>query len=86
MSELPDMIQIRIEWNAWQKVVFEFRSIGIDMNERRFNPLVSAICLWGEELHRLRSGQTADQQLKAFNDYKRQYAHAVAERLEDARS
>jgi hypothetical protein len=46
------------EWRAWQLVVEQFRKLGLDINEDKFNPLIRCIEAWGELLVELRMDQT----------------------------
>jgi hypothetical protein len=61
------------EYEAWQNIMKEFKRLDIDMNKPKYNRLIKAICVWGERLHELRSGQTPEQVQKALamnlNDY-----------------
>lgn len=41
------------ELDAWHAVCQELRDLGINVNEDRYDNLVHAIRLWGEELTRL---------------------------------
>lgn len=45
------------EWEAWQLFVKEFRRCVGDLNDDRYNGMVCALRLWGEELVQLRSTQ-----------------------------
>lgn len=54
------------EWMGWQTVVAEWqRTIGEDMNDSRFTPLVKAIEAWAELLVALRVTQSEDQRASA---------------------
>ena len=62
-----DFNVMNAEWEAWQAIVRELDSRGIDVDERaRHKPLVNAIRLWGERLHTLRATQTPDMVAKAL--------------------
>lgn len=56
---IPDLDPMNVEAEAWQRVVAEWRAVfpGVDLNDAKFNPLVKAIELWGEQLVALRSTQ-----------------------------
>lgn len=56
------------EWQAWQQVVEQFKQLDMDINATRCTPLVRAIELWGEELVRLRVGQTPEIRRKALRE------------------
>jgi len=75
---LRDIAMMNYEWKGWQDVVFEFKSLGIDVNDARYNPVVKAIQLWGEKLHRLRAEQEPRIVEKALLDYERQYSEVAS--------
>jgi hypothetical protein len=53
--ELPPFDQMHTEHAAWTDgVVHEFRALGIDINQEKYDALARAIELWGEELAALR--------------------------------
>ncbi len=49
------------EWSAWQAVVKEFRGIVGDINDKKYDPLVKLLRLWGERLAVFRRSQTVEQ-------------------------
>jgi len=63
-----DLKQMNDEWQAWQGVVGQFKRLEIDINQERYNPLVRAIELWGEELARLRRKQPLEICDKAYSE------------------
>jgi hypothetical protein len=74
--DLPDCDVMHAEWEAWQEVAKEFSAVVGDINDKRFNPLTKAICVWGEKLHALRATQTPETVEKALQMYVRQLAQA----------
>jgi hypothetical protein len=71
---LDDVKQMNAEWQAWQVVVERFKQHNIDMNEPKYNQLIRAIELWGEELALLRR----DQPLETVNRAHKQRVAQVA--------
>ncbi len=55
------------EGSAWQAVVAEFKGLGMDINDRRYNKLVDMLRLWGERLAALRRTQDAETVQKAMD-------------------
>lgn len=49
--------QMRIEWQAWQRVCKALDELGIDINEQ--DELANAIRSWGDELVLLRAEEAA---------------------------
>jgi len=58
----PDQLaynpEIEAEYSAWQDVVNEFKLIGEDINNIKFDILIKTIQLWAEHLVALRQKQT----------------------------
>jgi hypothetical protein len=50
-ERLPRM---QAELKAWHGAVAEFRKLGINLNDEKYEPLVNALKLWGESLATLR--------------------------------
>ena len=48
------------EWEAWQNVVHELRSLGIEVNDETHRSLVEVLKVWGERLALLRREQPKD--------------------------
>ena len=55
----------RDEHEAWQRVVRHWNG---DINDKASNPLVRAICLWGEELAQLRKVQIPEVAARALGE------------------
>lgn len=64
------------EYDAWQDVVKEFRNLSMDMNDKRYDPLIKSVCVWGERLHALRAEQSAKVVETALIQYLDQYETA----------
>lgn len=64
------------EWQHWQDVNHEFQNLGIDMNDSKYNRLVSSIQLWGEYLVLLRKLHTEEQQVNIRKMYEDNYNKA----------
>lgn len=54
------------EHQAWLDMVADFRELGINVNDEKYNPLVKSICLWGERLVYLRVNQTVQIRVNAL--------------------
>jgi hypothetical protein len=67
---------MQAEYAAWQAVNAECKRLGIDMNLHQYDRLIKAICVWGERLYTLRSGQTPEQVKAALGMYLSQYEEA----------
>ena len=65
----------KAEWDAWQLVVKHWPG---DINDPLFTPLVKAIQLWGEYLTALRLTQDKEIVTRAREQYRAQYASALA--------
>lgn len=68
--------EMSAEYDAWQVVVQECRLLGIDMNDKQYDRLIGAVCVWGERLHALRGTQQPEQIEKALNSYLAHYEAA----------
>ena len=63
------------EYGAWQSVVEEFRLLGQDINDSKFNRQVQAILLWAEHLVSLRQKQAYPDRVRAMKCAKASYLH-----------
>lgn len=63
------------EWSAWQDAIREFRrAVGDpDREDGKYKPLFKAIALWGENLVKMRTLQTAEQRQLAFETCRASY-------------
>ena len=50
--EFNTIVENRLEWEAWQRVVKELNNKGIDINNEA--ALTSVLKAWGERYHELR--------------------------------
>lgn len=62
-----------VEHEAWGDVVADLRKLGVEINEKRCNPLVTSICHWGERLVGLRIGQSVDMRENARARVEKEY-------------
>lgn len=67
MSFLDNLPRMNAEFEAWKQVVKQFRALGFDINDARFNPLVKAVHAWGEELVSLRVKQSEELRARALS-------------------
>ena len=67
-------IQMKDEWEMWQRVCAALRTRGIDVNDSSANPTMRAIEAWGEVLVALRMTQSpavrADALANALANYR----------------
>jgi hypothetical protein len=64
--DMPDFMATDGEWKGWQNVMAEWkRTIGTDVDDKRYDPLIKAIEAWGELLVDLRLTQTETQRTVA---------------------
>ena len=63
-----------VEWIAWQIVVAEFINLDLEINDKKFGPLIAAISLWGEAQAILRMSQGKEwmAEMQAKYDARRQ--------------
>jgi hypothetical protein len=71
---LRDVALMNYEWKGWQDVVSEFRKLGLEIDDPKFDKLIASINVWGEKLHRLRREQPEKTVEKALLDYEKKYA------------
>jgi hypothetical protein len=71
---------MRTEWQAWQDVNAECKLLGIDMNEHKYDCLIKAIKVWGEQLAALRDTQSVEAAAKALAMYQEDYQLAKKRR------
>lgn len=67
---------MHIEWQAWQDVNSECKALGIDMNEQKYDCLIKAVKVWGEQLAALRDTQSLEVTAKALTMYLEDYEQA----------
>ncbi len=63
----------RAEWDSWGNVVREWGEACGEINEVRFNAVVSAIRLWGEDLSAMRQCQDEVTRANAYSHAEKDY-------------
>ena len=78
------MDKMKQEWQAWQELCAEFRSVtGLDVNDDTCANLFRLVRIWGERLAKLRREQPINVSDEIIY---REHAQGIAEAVQDKRA